>query len=137
MFSTPKNSPWGMVEACDTLYPGVFMVSIEGHGGTMVSEHIAAILSPAAQKSGFKLGGYICFEQNTHELVVQRELLDKKLWAIPGRVRDKAAFEENMNNILRRHNPDYWRSRQKGLEQAQRRHNAPARQTAAPAYDAR
>ena len=46
------------------------------------------------------------------------ELLDKKLWAIPERIKDKAAFEENINKAVREYHPDYWRARQAGLEKA-------------------
>jgi hypothetical protein len=137
MLTRPKKSPWGMVQHSDTLCPGVFMVSTEKHGGIMISNDIAAFLSPAAQKCGFKLGAYICFEESTQEDVALRELLDKKLWTVPNRIRDKAAFEENINKSLRMHNPDYWRSRQRGLEQAYNRHSAPARHRAAPVHEAR
>lgn len=53
-----------------------------------------------------------------------RELLDKKLWKIPERIKDTATFDENINKSIREYNPDYWRARQAGLEKA------PARQTA-------
>ncbi len=124
MFNNPENSPWGKVQTCDTLCPGVFLVSTASHGGTLVSKEVSAMLSPAARKCGFKQGGYLCFEEDCQESVVLRELLDKKLWNIPDRIRDKAAFEENINNSIREYNPEYWRARQAGLE------NAPARQTA-------
>ena len=136
MFNKPKKSPWGEIKACDTLCPGVFMVTTSGHGGTMVSKDIAAFLSPAAKKCGFRQDGFICFEENTQENVALRELLDKKLWAIPDRVRDKAAFEENINKSLREHNPDYWRARQAGLEHAAARHSVPVRHTAPPVHSA-
>ena len=55
-----------------------------------------------------------------------RELLDKKLWQIPDRIRDKAAFEENINRALREHHPEYWRSRQQGLER-ERARSGPSR----------
>ena len=84
----------------------------------MVSQEIAAILSPAARKCGFRLGGYLCFEEDSQESVVLRELLDKGLWDIPDRIKDRAAFEENINQCLREYNPDYWRARQAGLERA-------------------
>ena len=59
-----------------------------------------------------------------------RELLDKKLWKIPERIKDKAAFEENINRSIKRYNPEYWRARQSGLETTQSaRKEAPARQT--------
>lgn len=94
MYQEPNKSPWGAVQTCDTLCPGVFLVSTASHGGTMVSNDVAAFLSPAARRCGFRRGGYLCFEEDTQEEVVLRELLDKKLWKIPERIKDKAAFEE-------------------------------------------
>ena len=114
MFKEPEKSPWGKVQYCDTLCPGVFLVSTASHGGTMVSKEVEAFLSPAAKKCGFRQNGFICFEEDAKEDVVLRELLDKKLWSVPDRIKDRAAFEENINNNLRKYNPDYWRSRQQG-----------------------
>ncbi|MBS6956178.1 MAG: hypothetical protein KH230_23460 [Enterocloster asparagiformis] len=127
LFAEPKISPWGKVQTCDALCPGVFMVSTASHGGTMVSKEVAAFLSPAAKKCGFKQGGYLCFEEDTQEEVVLRELLDKRLWKIPDRIKDKTAFEENINQSLRAYNPAYWRARERGREMAR----PPARQDAA------
>lgn len=124
MYQTPKNSPWGEVQTCDILCPGVFMVSTASHGGTMVVNDMAAMLSPAARKCGFRQNGFLCYEEDAQESVVFRELLDKKLWSIPDRIKDTAKFEENINKSLREYNPEYWRARQAGLEKA------PARQTA-------
>lgn len=112
MFRQPEKSPWGKVQHCDTLCPGVFLISAEHHGGTMVSKEVEAFLSPAALKCGFRQNGFVCFEEDSQEDVVLRELLDKKLWAIPDRIRNKAAFEENINQNLQKYNPDYWRARQ-------------------------
>ena len=128
MYQKPEKSPWGKVQTCDTLCPGVFLVSTASHGGTMIAKDMAAALSPAAQKCGFKQGGYLCFEEDSQEDVALRELLDKKLWAVPDRIKDKAAFEENINQSVREYNPDYWRIRQAGLEKA------PTRQEQAPAH---
>ena len=50
--------------------------------------------------------------------MVLRELLDKKLWHIPERIKDRGKFEETINQSIRRYNPDYWRARQRGLEHA-------------------
>ena len=116
IFQSPRLSPWGDVQTSDTLCPGVFMVSTASHGGTMVALDMAAILSPAARKCGLKMGDYLCFEEDCDENIVLRELLDKKLWQIPDRIRDRAAFEENITRALREHHPEYWRSRQQGLE---------------------
>ena len=124
MYQQPEKSPWGEVQTCDTLCPGVFLVSTASHGGTMIAKDMAAALSPAARKCGFRQGGYLCFEEDSQESVALRELLDKKLWAVPDRIKDKAAFEENINKSLREHNPDYWRARQTGLEHAAARHTA-------------
>lgn len=119
MYLAPEKSPWGKVQTCDVLCPGVFLVSTKSHGGTMVSQEVAAFLSPAAKKCGFKRGGFLCFEEDAQESVVLRELLDKKLWRIPERIKNKEQFEENINVSIRRYNPDYWRSRQSGIEAAQ------------------
>ena len=128
MYQKPEKSPWGKVQTCDTLCPGVFLVSTASHGGTMIAKDMAAALSPAARKCGFKQGGYLCFEEDSQEDVALRELLDKKLWAVPDRIKDKAAFEENINQSVREYNPDYWRIRQAGLEKA------PLRQEQASAH---
>lgn len=128
MYREPTFSPWGEVQTCDTLCPGVFLVSTASHGGTLVSHEVSAMLSPAARKCGFKQGGFLCFEEDSQEAVVLRELLDKKLWSIPGRIKDKAAFEENINNSLREYNPDYWRARSRGRETISLRPPTPAKQ---------
>lgn len=60
-----------------------------------------------------------------------RELLDKKLWKAPDRIKDKLAFEEAINQSIRRYNPEYWRARKCGLEAAKL---APAK-TQAPARE--
>ena len=115
IFETPENSPWGEVDWCETLCPGVFLVSAPGHGGVMVSGQMTDILSPAARKQGLKKGGYLCFEEDTEEAIVLRELLDKKLWVIPDRIKDKAAFEDDINSSLKKYHPAYWRSRENGI----------------------
>ena len=127
MFNRPENSPWGEVQTCDILCPGVFLVSTASHGGTMVAKDMATMLSPAARKCGFRQGDFLCFEEDCQESVVLRELLDKKLWNIPDRIRDKTAFEENINKSIREYNPEYWRARQTGLEKAPARQTNPTR----------
>ena len=122
MYQEPNKSPWGAVQTCDTLCPGVFLVSTASHGGTMVSNDVAAFLSPAAKRCGFRRGSYLCFEEDTQEEVVLRELLDKKLWKIPERIKDKTAFEENINRSIKRYNPEYWRA-----SRALRRRSPPER----------
>ena len=110
-----RSSPWGEVRTYDKLCPGVFMVSTEKHGGIMVAKDMTAALSPAAVKCGVKHNGYTCFGDHAKNVAL-RELLDKKLWAIPDNVKDKATYEENINQSIREHNPEYWRARQQGRE---------------------
>ena len=124
MFHAPKSSPWGEVQNCETLCPGVFLVSTASHGGTMVANEVAAVLSPAAKKCGFKDKGYICYEEDAQESVVLRELLDKKLWKIPDRIKDKGQFEEKLNQSIRQYNPEYWRVSFIHSQKEEREHEA-------------
>ena len=105
-----------------------------GSFGTVVvlkNEAVAAVLSPAAKKCGFKDKGYICYEEDAQESVVLRELLDKKLWNIPDRIKDKGQFEEKLNQSIRQYNPEYWRARQSGREAVEAaRSTAPAKEAA-------
>ena len=126
MFSPPKDSPWGEVEYSDTLCSGVFLISAAGHGGIMVAKDMEPILSPAARKHGQRKNGFLCYEEDTEESIVMRELLDKKLWEIPDRIQDKAAFEERINDTLRKYHPDYWRSRENGRRRPPPANTAPA-----------
>ena len=114
MFSRPTNSPWGEVDYCDDLCPGVFLVFTAGHGGVMVVNEMKEFLSPAARKCGQRQNGFLCYEEDSAEAIVFRELLDKKLWDIPDRIKDRVAFEESIDNTLREYHPEYWRSRENG-----------------------
>ena len=58
LYQQPEQSPWGKVQTCDVLCPGVFLVSTASHGGTMVAKDMAAVLSPAAIKCGFRQSGF-------------------------------------------------------------------------------
>lgn len=126
MSDTIKHSPWGKVQYCEEMYPGVFDVSTAGHGGIMVKNDIAAaILSPTAQKCGFKEKGYLNFEEDCQAAVVERELLDKGLWDVPPRYENKADYEEMINNSLKNHNPEYWQAREKSISEAVATHGKP------------
>ncbi len=114
---TPDFSPWGKIDWSETLAPGFEMVGTPSHGGIMVSRDASFILSPAARKCGAWNGGYLCFEEDAAENVVLRELLDMKLWQIPDRIKDRAAFVEEINRNIRKYNPGYWSAREKRLSQ--------------------
>lgn len=107
-YRAPVGSPWGHVQVCEVLCPGVFLVSTASHGGIMVAKERTAILSPAARKCGDAHGGFLCFEEDCQDKVVLRELLDKKLWSIPDHISDKEAFEEYVDASIRQYNPQYW-----------------------------
>jgi len=130
LFTPPKTSPWGEVEYCDALCPGVFLVSTASHGGVMVSKDMEEVLSPAARECGQKHNGYLCYEEDSEESIVFRELLDKKLWEIPDRIKDKTAFENSIDKTLKEYHLDYWQSREQGRINA-----APIKIT--PAYETR
>jgi len=126
LFVPPKDSPWGEVDYYDTLCPGVFLVSTSGHGGVMVAKDIEEILSPAARKCALRKNGFLCYEEDCDEAIIFRELLDKKLWSIPERINDKAAFEDRINESLQKHHPAYWQSRKNGRFHASPEKPAPA-----------
>ena len=62
------------------------------------------------------VGWVVVSSEDAQESVVLRELLDKKLWNIPDRIKDKGQFEEKLNQSIRQYNPEYWRARQSGRE---------------------
>jgi len=82
----------------------------------MVARDVESLLSPAARKLGLRRGGYLCYEEDCDEAVVLRELLDKALWEIPERVQDKTKFESSIDETLQHYHHEYWRSRERGLQ---------------------
>lgn len=112
----PNFSPWGEIDWSETMIPGIEMVATPSHGGIMVSKAASVLLSPAARKCGFWAGGYLCFEEDADENIVLRELLDQKLWQIPDRIQDHAAFEADMNRNIQTYHPDYWNARTARLQ---------------------
>ena len=64
MYQEPGKSPWGKVQTCDLLCPGVFLVSTASHGGTMVAPDMIHVLSPTARKCGMRQNGWLCFEED-------------------------------------------------------------------------
>ena len=112
---TPDYSPWGEIDWSETLIPGMDMVATPSHGGIMVSREASFMLSPAARQCGFWDGGYLCFEEDADENIVLRELLDQNLWQIPDRIKDRAAFETNINQNIQNCHPEYWQAREKRM----------------------
>ena len=112
---TTDFSPWGKIDWSETLAPGFEMVATASHGGIMVTREAALKLTPAARRCGSWNGGYLCFEEDAAENVVLRELLDRKLWKIPDRIKDRAAFEESIDQNIKKYNPGYWNARERRL----------------------
>jgi len=53
VFAQPNDSPWGSVDFCDELCPGVFLVYTPEHGGTMIARDIEEFIRKMA------LNGYV------------------------------------------------------------------------------
>ena len=69
----PPYSPWGNVQECETLCPGVYSVSTPGHGGIMVRRELAEkVFRKEALNCGFTEGAYLCFEEDCDEPVALR-----------------------------------------------------------------
>ena len=78
MYFEPENSPWGQVDHCETICPGVYSVRTPSHGGIMIrSDRAAEILSASARRIGFREHGYLCFEEDCDAPVALRELMDQ------------------------------------------------------------
>ena len=113
MFGKPHSSPWGAIQHCEALCPGIFEVDTAGHGGVMVHERYAAgILSPEARSCGWRTHGYLCYEEDCDAAIVKRELMDKRLWE-PSHAKDKAAYSKVLDESLQHWNPEYWWAREK------------------------
>lgn len=114
----PDFSPWGKIDWSETLIPGIDMVATPSHGGIMVSREASFMLTPAARKCGHWQDGYLCFEEDTEENIVLRELLDQNLWQIPDRIQDRAAFQASIDRVIQDYHPEYWKAREKRLAAA-------------------
>lgn len=81
----PPYSPWGEIQHCEELCPGVYQVSTASHGGVMAKLSVASkLFSMAVRQYSFVEGGYLCFEEDCEAPVAIRELMDKGLYqALP------------------------------------------------------
>ena len=118
----PPYSPWGNVQECETLCPGVYSVSTPGHGGIMVRRELAEkVFRKEALNCGFTEGAYLCFEEDCDEPVALRELMDKGMYQAPVNERfAPGAYEALINDSLQTFHAAYWQAREKTLaEKAQ------------------
>ena len=118
----PSYSPWGKVQECETLCPGVYSVSTPGHGGIMVRRELAEkIFRKEAMGCGFIEGGYLCFEEDCDAQVALRELMDKKMIQAPVNEHfGPGAYEAVINSSVQIHHPEYWQAREKAISEQNR-----------------
>ena len=116
----PMYSPWGTVDQCKTLYPGVFEVATARHGGIMVRREVAMnLLSKDALNIGFVEGRYHCFEEDCDAVVVLRELLDQGL--IEPKINEyfkEGEYSDCIDGVLKVCHPTYWQARERWLKDA-------------------
>ena len=77
----PDFSPWGEIDWCETLIPGMEMVATPSHDGIMVSREASILLSPAARKCG---GGSGCFCRSTAERPIMYGAEADRKWLSAG-----------------------------------------------------
>ena len=84
MMTEPGYSPWGEIQHCDMLTPGIYSVSTASHGGIMARMDTAKkVFSKAALDCAFFECGWYCFEEDCAAAVALRELMDKRLFTAP------------------------------------------------------
>ena len=77
MMTEPGYSPWGEIQHCDMLTPGIYSVSTASHGGIMARMDTAKkVFSKAALDCAFFECGWYCFEEDCAAAVALRELMD-------------------------------------------------------------
>ena len=118
----PPYSPWGKVQECETLCPGVYSVSTPGHGGVMVRRELAEkVFRKEAMGCGFIASGYLCFEEDNDAQVALRELMDKKMIQAPVNGRfAPGAYEAVINSSVQIHHREYWQAREKAISEQKR-----------------
>ena len=119
-YPEPEQYPWGEVQHCRELCPGVFQVSTAGHGGIMARTE-RSVFSTAAKKYGVRESGYLCFEEDNDAQVALRELMDKKMIQAPVNGRfAPGAYEAVINSSVQIHHPEYWQAREKAISEQKR-----------------
>jgi len=116
IYFEPEHSPWGQVDHCETICPGVFSVSTPSLGGIMIRyDRTVEILSPSACRIGLREHGYLCFEEDCDAPVALRELMDRGLMDAP--VNNHFApgeYSRIINESLQCWHPDYWKAHEAG-----------------------
>ena len=118
----PPYSPWGEIQHCEELCPGVYQVSTASHGGVMAKLSVASkLFSMAVRQYGFVEGGYLCFEEDCEAPVAIRELMDKGLWKAPvNQYYGPGEYEAAIDRSIQRYQPEYWAYRERKLHLLER-----------------
>ena len=114
-FPPPSTSPWGEVQTCEPLLPGVYSVITANHGGIMALQELAkTIFRNEARACGFIDGSYLCFEEDFDAPVALQELIDKGRYTAPvNQFFGPGEFEKVISQSLQTYHPEYWQVREK------------------------
>lgn len=118
----PPYSPWGEIQHCEDLCPGVYQVSTASHGGVMAKLSVASkLFSTAVRQYSFVEGGYLCFEEDCEAPVAIRELMDKGLCKAPvNQYYSPGEYETAIDRSIQRYQPEYWAYRERKLHLLER-----------------
>lgn len=118
----PPYSPWGEIQHCEELCPGVYQVSTASHGGVMAKLSVASkLFSMAVRQYSFVEGGYLCFEEDCEAPVAIRELMDKGLCKAPvNQYYGPGEYEAAIDRSIQRYQPEYWAYRERRLRQSEK-----------------
>ena len=118
----PPYSPWGEVQHCEKLCPGVYQVSTASHGGVMAKLSVASkLFSMAVRQYSFVEGGYLCFEEDCEAPVAIRELMDKGLYKAPvNQYYGPGEYEAAIDSSIQLYQPEYWAYRERKLHLLER-----------------
>ena len=118
----PPYSPWGEIQHCEELCPGVYQVSTASHGGVMAKLSVASkLFSTAVRQYSFVEGGYLCFEEDCEAPVAIRELMDKGLYKAPvNQYYSPGEYETAIDRSIQRYQPEYWAYRERRLRQSEK-----------------
>lgn len=114
----PPYSPWGEIQHCEELCPGVYQVSTASHGGVMAKLSVASkLFSTSVRQYSFVEGGYLCFEEDCEALVAIRELMDKGLYKAPvNQYYGPGEYEAAIDRSIQQYQPEYWAYRNARLK---------------------
>lgn len=118
----PPHSPWGEIQHCEELCPGVYQVSTASHGGVMAKLSVASkLFSTAVRQYSFVEGGYLCFEEDCEAPVAIRELMDKGLCKAPvNQYYGPGEYETAIDSSIQLYQPEYWAYRERKLHLLER-----------------